>query len=251
MHPRWQLLTAIVALGVASPGAAATFKLSGSTTFNAQVMVPHRAAIEKASGQTLVVVPNKSSDGLIALLNGQADFAMISTALQDEVALLRDYEAELPLNRLREFEVWHTRMAFAVHRTNPIHTLKAPTLRRILLGEITNWRDLGGPDRPITVVLVKSGGGVELSVRTQLLDGKPIAAPNTIHVQVSGDLPLVLRRDPGALGLSQLGIVTANNLQELVIDRPIEQRLSLVTLGEPTPEMRELIGEIRRICWDD
>jgi phosphate transport system substrate-binding protein len=251
MHLRWQLLTAIVALGLAGPVDAATFRFSGSTTFNAQVMVPHRTAIEKASGRTLAVVPNKSSDGLIALFSGQADFAMISTALPDEVALLREYEAELPLNRLREFEIWHTRMAFAVHRTNPIHSLKAPALRRILLGEITNWRDLGGPDRPITVVLVKSGGGVELAVRTQLLDGKPIAASNTIHVQGSGDLPLVVKRDPGALGLSQIGIVTSTNLQELVIDRPIEQRLSLVTLGEPTPEMRELIGEIRRICWDD
>jgi phosphate transport system substrate-binding protein len=251
MNLRWQILTAIVALGLASPVGAGTLRFSGSTTFNAQIMVPHRAAIEKALGQALVVVPNKSSDGLIALLNGQADFAMISTALPDEVALLRDYEAELPLNRLREFEIWHTRMAFAVHRTNPIHSLKATALRRILLGEISNWRDLGGPDRPITVVLVKTGGGVELSVRTQLLDGKPIGAPNTIHVQGSSDLPLVVRRDPGALGLSQLGIVASNNLQELVIDRPIEQRLSLVTLGEPTPEMRELIGEIRRICWDD
>ena len=45
----------------------------------------------------------------------------------------------------------------------------------------------------------------------------------------------------GALGLSQLSIVMKSNTVELKLDQPIEQHLDLITLGDPTPEMRKVI----------
>jgi hypothetical protein len=38
-----------------------------------------------------------------------------------------------------------------------------------------------------------------------------------------------------------------SNVRELKIDHPIEQRLDLVTLGDPTPEMRKVIDAARHI----
>lgn len=50
---------------------------------------------------------------------------------------------------------------------------------------------------------------------------------------------------PAALGLSQLSIVKNANVNELKTDHVVEQHLALVTLGEPTPEMRKVIGAAR------
>jgi ABC-type phosphate transport system substrate-binding protein len=78
------------------PAAAENLTIQGSTTFNTMLLVSHRAAIEAASGHSLAVIPNKSSLGLVALMEGRADLAMISTSLQSEVAALRKQKAELP-----------------------------------------------------------------------------------------------------------------------------------------------------------
>lgn len=39
-----------------------------------------------------------------------------------------------------------------VHKTNPIESISAKQLRAMFRGEITNWKAVGGPDKPIVVV---------------------------------------------------------------------------------------------------
>ena len=56
---------------------------------------------------------------------------------------------------------------------------------------------------------------------------------------------------PEALGLSQLNIVEKSNTRELTTDHPVEQRLNLVTLGEPTVEMRKVIDAARHVAADE
>lgn len=76
---------------LAPPGRAAApplLRLQGSTTFDSELMAEHKGAIEAASGVRLDVVPNKSSLGLIALCEDEADLAMISTRLANEVEVL-------------------------------------------------------------------------------------------------------------------------------------------------------------------
>ncbi len=112
-------------------------------------MEPYQSAIETASGHKLTVVPNKSSLGLLALFEKRSDFAMISGPLEYEIGDLRLTNPGLPFDRLQTFEIANTRMVFAVNRNNPVHTISDDKMRRILLGEIVNWRDVGGRDLPI------------------------------------------------------------------------------------------------------
>src|SRR3954452_6184471 len=74
--------------------------LEGSTTFDAVILSTQRPAIEAMSGHTLRVLPNRSNLGLAAVLEGRADFAMISATLDREVALLRESRPDLPYRRL-------------------------------------------------------------------------------------------------------------------------------------------------------
>ena len=92
--------------------------LQGSTTLSSRLMIPYQEAIEKLSGQKLIVVPNKSSLGLQALFEGSAQFAMISGPLEIEEKTLRKLVPNAPFERLQVFEVTNARMAFAVHSDN-------------------------------------------------------------------------------------------------------------------------------------
>jgi phosphate transport system substrate-binding protein len=243
-------LLAAATLFLVSPHSASaqTFVVQGSTTFTHRIMEPFQGAIEQASGHKLTVVPNKSSLGLLALFDHRADFAMISGPLDTEILALKPDHPDLPFDRLHIFNVWSTRMAFAVNKDNPVHQLTSDKMRAILLGEITNWREVGGNDLPIRVVHVREGGGVEASIDETLLGGKSISAPNTIAVQISSQVVKIVEQLPEALGLSQVGIVRSSGAAELKLDRPVEQHLDLVTLGDPTPEMRKVIDAARKIA---
>jgi phosphate transport system substrate-binding protein len=237
----------VVGVMAASPAWADTLLIQGSTTFNSRLMVPDQGAIEAASRQKLSLVPNKSSLGLMALLEGRADLAMISTSLESEVALLRKAHPELPFERLRSFNIAATRIAFAVHPSNPVRSTDAETLRRVLRGEIGNWRQLGGRDLPIRVVVVRDGGGVQLSVESELLHGRRITPMHPIPMQIGTQVVKVVQQEPGALGLAQLGVLRQFELPELTTDKVVEQQLNFVTLGEPGPNVTAVIAATRRV----
>jgi hypothetical protein len=48
------------------------------------------------------------------------------------------------------------------------------------------------------------------------------------------------------MGFAQLSLARQKGLPELVTDKPVEQTLSLITLGEPTPAMKAVIDAARR-----
>jgi phosphate transport system substrate-binding protein len=223
------------------------FVVQGSTTFTHQVMEQYQGAIEKAAGAKLTVLPSKSSLGLLALFEQRGDFAMISGPLDNEIGELKTTHPAFAFSRLQTFEVTSTRMAFAVNRDNPLHTITDDKMRQILLGAITNWRDVGGHDLPIRIVMVRGGGGVQAAIEEEFLHGKSIAGANPILVQISSQVIKVTEQLPEALGLSQLSIVANSIAHELKTEHPIVQRLALVTLGDPTPAMRRVIDAARQV----
>jgi phosphate transport system substrate-binding protein len=223
------------------------YVVQGSTTFAHRVMEPYQHVIEAASGHKLTVVPNKSSRGLLSLFERVGDFGMISGPLNSEIRDLRSTPLALPFDRLQTFDIARTRMAFAINRANPVRTVTDHNMRRILLGEVTNWREVGGPDLPIMVVMVKAGGGVGASIESEFLGGRSIKPANPLIVQGSSQVIKITEMLPGGLGLSQLGLVRKSALAELKTEHPIEQHLALVTLGEPTPEMKKVIEAARSV----
>lgn len=231
--------------------AAETLTLAGSTTFNSLLMVPYKADIETATGFKLNIVPSKSSEGLLALFAGKAQLAMISTSLEHEVQLLRESKPELPYNLLRSFLISRARVAFPVHPDNPVRSVNFTKLKQVLRGEIGNWRELGGPDRPIRVITVKEGGGVKRTVEAALFDGRRITPREHLSVEDAHEILRTIEQDRGALGLTQYAEVRKKKMPELRTNGVIEQSLYLVSLNEPNDAMRELIAAARRAVFDE
>lgn len=238
---------AILTIASVFSAAADTLVLQGSTTF-ADHMVRYQAEVQKEARQKLKFIPNKTGEGLLALASGRADFAMTSGPVESDRDFLKRHNPDFPFDDLRVFEITRTRMAFAVYPGNPVNKVSMPALRKILLGDIRNWRDVGGHDLPIAVVLVREGGGVQASVERQVLQGQPIAAEGRILVQISPQVAKIVEQMPESLGLAQLNVVRASKAKELETADPIEQRLSLITLGEPTAAKRDVIEAMRRIA---
>ena len=242
------LMLAATASGEVSPAAAETLIIQGSTTFARRLMEPHKAAIESESKHELTLIPNKSMPGLIALMEGRAHMAMISASLKSEVDQLRRIMPGLAYNGLQAHPIVSTRIAVAMHPSNSVRKASLNQVRKVLLGQISKWSELGGKDQPIRVVLVGGGGGVTTVIESELLDGRPPEGSHIIYVKTPVQLVQVVEQEPGAVGFAQLALVKQRGLPELVTEAPIEQTLSLITNGDPTPAMKAVIDAARVVA---
>jgi phosphate transport system substrate-binding protein len=231
-----------------APAGADTLIVQGSTTFNRSFMEPQQAALEIATGHVLTVIPNKSMPGLIALMEGRAHLAMISASLESEVHMLEKVMPGLPFDQLQVHHILSARVAIAVHPSNPVRKARLAEIKQVLLGRITNWAALGGPSKAIRIVLVGGGGGVTTAVEVEFLDGKQLNLPNVTYMKTPVQLVQVVEQDPAAIGFAQLALVKQREIPELVTEKPIEQVLSLVTFGPPSPAAQSVIDAARKIA---
>lgn len=220
-------------------------RLQGSTTFQSLLLEEHQAKIENHANIRLDVIANKSIWGLTALVEGRADVAMISAELAGERKALQKFAPAAAIEKLQSFEIARSRIALAVHPANPVSQITLRQVSQVLRGEIGNWKDLGGRDLPIRVVLVREGGGTVVALRAQTIGDEPIKAPNVARLESPRHVLTVVAQDPGALGVAQLRLLRSQGLPELSTDLPIEQRLFLVTSGDPSPAVRRMIDASR------
>src|SRR4029078_299868 len=139
-------------------------------------------------------------------------FAVISTPLQQAIDSLRTNSPDLPYDRLTAFPVSQVRVAFAVNPSNPVRKVDMRTIRRVLSGEVTNWKELGGPDRQIRVAYVQAGGGVTLCVAGQLFGGQAFTPANPIRVSFGSQVVKVVEKQPPPLDMQQRALLQAQQL---------------------------------------
>jgi phosphate transport system substrate-binding protein len=236
------------AVAFTSAAVADTLIVQGSSTLNRRLFERHQAEIESASGHELTIIPSRTMLGLIALMEGRAHLAMISAPLKNEIATLQKAMPGLAYEKLQAHEITATRVGIAVHPSNPVRKASLAQIKDILTGKITNWSALGGKNLPIRITAVGGGGGVIGTVEASLLDGLRVSAPNVLYVKTAVQLVQVTEQEPNILGIGQLSLIKQRGIPEIVTERPIEQSLGFVTLGDPTPAMKAVIDAARQIA---
>jgi len=123
------------------------------------------------------------------------------------------------------------------------------SVRRILSGELTNWKQLGGADEPIRVAYVQPGGGVTLSVGRRIVRRAAVhAAPIRSASRLAYRLVRVVEQEPRALGVAQLGLTQEHQLPELATNKSSSRSSAWLTLGEPSPEQQAVINAVQQVA---
>ena len=163
---------------------------------------------------------------------------MISASLNSEVEQLKKGMPGLAFESLQAHSIVSTRIADCDPSFKCGSQGFAQSDSKVLLGQISNWSELGGKDQPIRVVLVGGGGGVTTVVESELLKGKVAEGSHIIYVKTPVQLVQVIEQETGCLGICAACSTKQRGLPELTTEAPIEQSLSLVTFGDPTPAMK-------------
>ena len=114
---------------------------------------------------------------------------------------------------------------FFVHKDNPIDNLTTEQIKAIYSGEITNWKQLGGKNEPISAYQRNEGSGSQ-SMLIRFMDGTPIMEPDTekINDLMSGIIEQVAdyRNKNGSIGFSfryyMEGIIKNPDVKLLSVD---------------------------------
>jgi phosphate transport system substrate-binding protein len=89
---------------------------------------------------------------------------------------MKDTEGEKLRTRFNttgtEIAVAKDGVTFYVNEGNPLDALTMDQLKGIYLGDITNWKQVGGPDAPIVVYSRENSSGTYVFVKDNLLDGE-------------------------------------------------------------------------------
>jgi phosphate transport system substrate-binding protein len=165
-----KFLASFLAVFLALPVAAqaGTLTVKGSDTM---VLLGQRWAEEymkKSPGTKVQITGGGSGTGLAALINGTTDIAMSSRPIKEA-------ETEKLRGRFNtvgeEVAVARDGVTFYVHEKNPVSSLTQEQLKGIYLGDITNWKEVGGPDAPIVVYSRENSSGTYVFVKDNLLGG--------------------------------------------------------------------------------
>ncbi|MEK7275851.1 MAG: PstS family phosphate ABC transporter substrate-binding protein [Chloroflexota bacterium] len=193
------------------PAAQITIENKGSDTMVNLALAWAEAYQKEHPDVRLSVTGGGSGTGLAALINGTVDIANASRAIKDEETKQAEANGIEPV----EFTVARDAIAVIVNPANPVGELTLPQLSAIYSGQITNWREVGGEDRPIVLLSRETNSGthvyfLENVVRLGQKDDKTLFSPDTLLMPSSEGISAEVRQNPNAIGYDGLGYVTAD-----------------------------------------
>lgn len=224
--------------------AAEVVRVAGSATVVSAVVNPNRDRIEKASGHSLQVVGHASGKGLADLVDRNADVAMIAAPVDVAVAAAEVAGRKIDPAALRVHELRSDDVVFAVNAANPVSRLTLAQVGDIHAGRVTNWKQLGGKDLPITVYTTAASGGTSLLVRRVAMGGGEYAPGAKTMTSLSRIADMVAA-DEGGIGALGRSFVKGDGKSKALEGARIPRPLALVTLGDPSPKARQVIDAIR------
>ena len=150
-----------------------------------------------------------SGTGIASLINGTVDIANASRAIKDEEIAQAQAQGIDP----QEIVIARDAIAVIVNPSNPVQQLTMEQVAGIYRGEINNWKELGGEDRPIVRVSRETNSGthvyfLEAVVRLGDSDNKAIFSDDTLLLPSSEGIISEVGDNPNAIGYDGLGYVT-------------------------------------------
>ncbi|MGF1698535.1 phosphate ABC transporter substrate-binding protein [Vibrio kyushuensis] len=202
------------AMAVTTVSAKETISAVGSSSVT-PLMEVFSETYMKANNQVFIEVQGPgSSAGVRAAKNGTADLGMSSRDLKDS-----EKEATLV-----EEVVARDGIAVVVNPNNKLDGLTAEQVTAIYKGDITNWKDVGGADKPIVAITRDTASGTRgafediMKLKMKVNDIKVSAISQRAQVaNGNGALKTMVASNPYAIGYISLGTVD-ESVNALAVD---------------------------------
>ncbi len=167
-------------------------------------------------GTFTVREPESSAQVIAALWGGRADLAAAGRELEtEEREMARRAGIEIEGHRIAQ-----DAMCVIVASANPVHNVTVGELQRIWLGEVVDWRTLGGSSARIVPVLPPLSSDLARAFVQHILDARPMKAPSVVEASDSAVAARVAAT-PGAIGVVSMVHANRPGIRSLAVS-PLE-----------------------------
>lgn len=193
-----------------------------------------------------------SGTGIASLINGTVDLANASRQIKPEEIEEAQSKGINPVEHI----IARDAIAVIVNPQNPVTQLTLEQISDIYSGKISNWKEVGGEDRPIVRLSRETNSGthvyfLETVLRLGKSDDDTLFSRDTLLLPSSEGIISEVRQNPNAIGYDGLGYVP-HDLKTIAIageaggeyilpsietvndvTYPIARDLYMYTAGEP------------------
>lgn len=237
-----------LATGVADAG---SIRMDGSTTVLPIAQKVVEAFMKENPGVNINVSGGGSGNGIKALIDGTTNIANSSRFLKEEEVKLALERGVYPV----PFAVAYDCIVPVVHPENPAKDLTMAQLKAIYMGEIKNWKEVGGADKEVVVVSRDTSSGTYEVWEEKVMKKERVYAGALLQAS-SGAVAQAVSKNKYAIGYLGIGYVdksvkalTVNGVpgnEETALSGkfPISRALFMFTKGWPSGEVLDFINYI-------
>lgn len=200
--------------------------IRGSNTFGEELAPRLIAAFKQEHPNAEFELESKATVyGFAALLAGKCDLAAASRPpLKEELELAKMREIEL-----NDYVVGSYSVAIVVNAGNPVANLTKDQVRGIFVGELTNWKDVGGPDAPIKLFIRDPISGTHLGFKELALGNTAYNPEAKMFTDYAGIVKAVAA-ETGGIGYTSIELAKSPGVKGVAIGG-IEPSVTTVHAG--------------------
>ncbi len=174
---------------------------SGSTALAPLVKAVAQKYSSNCSGATITVNLGGSKTGLANVEAGSVDIG------NSDVPANPQTQADLV-----DHQVAVVVFAVIVNKGVTVTNLTTAQIKQIYSGQVTNWKQVGGPSLPIVVVSRPASSGTRATFQKYVLGGpETISGPASLTTDSTGTVVTNVAQTPGAVGYAATGPAMLNS----------------------------------------
>jgi len=193
-----------------SVGAKENLSVDGSTTVGPVAKAFAGYYMQENPDVNISVSMTGSGNGAKSLIQGACDIAAMSRFMHSSEYKKAISNDVFPVPHMVALDG----IAIVVHPSNPVSKLSLAQLKKIYTGEITSWKELGGPDRKIVKISRDTSSGTYEVFSKMVLHGEPI--DNAEYVKSNGAIRARVKNTRAAIGYVGLGFL--NSVKPVTIE---------------------------------
>ena len=176
-------------------------QIKGSDT-EVNLVQSHAETYMEQNDINISVTGGGSGTGISSLINGQVDIANASRTMKDSEIEQAEQNDVDPVRIVIAMDG----LTVVTNENNPVNDLTVEEIGKIYKGEITNWKEVGGSDKEISLYGRQSNSGTYVYFRDNVLKGD---YSNEMK-RMNGNSQIVesIKNDEAGIGYVGVGYVT-------------------------------------------
>lgn len=226
--------------------------IKGSTTVLPVAQHISESFMKDYPGIEVTISGGGSGNGIKAIIDGTTDIANASRFIKSKEVASCCEKGVYPV----PFKVALDAIVPVVNPVNTVKDLTISDLKKIYLGKVKNWKELGGPNLDIVVVSRDSSSGT-YEVWSEIVMNKERVTPRALAVASNGAVAQAVASTKGAIGYIGLGYlnshvklvdvngVTGSEKTTQSGEYPISRALFMFTNGWPEGNIAKFINYVQ------